>query len=562
MNERDKHDNKQVLPLDLNEETIPAIEQITAGIPGGFFIYHADGNEELIYANMATVKILGCDSLEEFKEYTGNSFRGLVHPDDLERVEKSIHSQISRSSEGLDYVEYRIRRKDGVIRWIRDYGRFVHTSLYGDVFYVFVEDATDRILKATGDTHTTQMAHALLDILRQLDYETTALSMVNELFCSSMWSMEFNELSEVVNIDWSDDFRTMLGYHDENDFPNTLEVWLDLIHEEDRDLVLSDFYGAINDRTGKNTYSTEYRLLTKHRGWRWFRVAGKMFRREDGTPITFLGILVDITRQKLSDEMLESQRKLLADALKQSHRAKQIRSTFLTNMSHNLRTPMNAITGFTTLAKMDIDDKDAASDYLDQIMYAANDLQALISDLLNVSQADSEDPDSNEAPCSLPDILLEMDAKVIAEIQERQLSLSVTYEALRHPNVICDRQQLYKLLMNIMGNAMKFTPPGGQISIILSELPGAPEGYGFYVFKIQDTGIGISKEKLEHIFEPRDWNHTESLEETHNMGMGMAITENIVENMGGTIRVESVEGEGTTFSVSIQFRLAEEDKEA
>lgn len=132
------HENRQIFSLELNEQTLPAIEQITDGMPGGFFIYHADGDEELIYVNQALINIFGCSSKEEFTEYIGGTFRSLVHPEDLQNVEESIYNQISMSSKGVDYVEYRIIRKDGATRWIRDYGRFVHTSLYGDVFYVFV----------------------------------------------------------------------------------------------------------------------------------------------------------------------------------------------------------------------------------------------------------------------------------------------------------------------------------------------------------------------------------------------------------------------------------------
>ena len=127
-------ESKRRLSLDLSEQSLPVIEQITEGMPGGFFIYHADGNEELIYANMAMVNICGCDSLEDFKEHIGGSFRGLVHPDDLQRVENSIQEQSGSSDKALDYVEYRMIRKGGSIRWLRDYGRFVHTELYGDVF--------------------------------------------------------------------------------------------------------------------------------------------------------------------------------------------------------------------------------------------------------------------------------------------------------------------------------------------------------------------------------------------------------------------------------------------
>jgi len=556
-----KNENKGMLQLDLNEQTLPAIEQITDGMPGGFFIYHADGNEELIYANRAMVGIFGCDSMEDFNEYIGGSFRGLVHPEDLEQVEKSIHSQVSMSSKGLDYVEYRIIRKDGVIRWIRDYGRFVHTNVYGDVFYVFVEDATERHLRELSDAHAVQMARERLEILKQLEHETTALRMVNEIFSSGMWSMEFNELGEMTSVNWSNEFREMLGYHDETDFPNVLESWSDLLYEEDKEHVMREYYDTIADYTGKKTYAVEYRLLTKDRGWRWFQAAGKLSRRADGTPITYVGIFVDITHQKLTDDALNTQRKLLEDALKQTQRTQQARNIFLRNMSHDLRTPMNAITGFTTLAKVYKDDKEAVEKYLDQIMSSADELQKLIDDLLEKSHIESGNININETPCALSDILWNLEAVVRAEAKARQLEVSISSENLVHGNVICDREQLNQALMNIMGNALKFTPPGGRVSVRLTEFQGAPAGYGFYAFKIWDTGVGMSKELLEHIFEPSERKCTTPNKGTQGMGLGLAITRNIVEKMGGTIRVESEEGKGTEVSVSLQFRLAGENKE-
>ena len=144
--------------LVLSEQTFPIIEQITTGMPGGFFIYHADGDKQLIYANQALFRIYGCESLEEFREYTGYTFPGLIYPEDVERVEGSIKQQIGAHDNDLDYVEYRIVRKDGTIRWIEDYGHFVYSDLYGDLFYVFVEDATEKYLKAMDDARTAQLA--------------------------------------------------------------------------------------------------------------------------------------------------------------------------------------------------------------------------------------------------------------------------------------------------------------------------------------------------------------------------------------------------------------------
>ena len=545
-----------MVPLDLNEQSLPAIEQITEGMPGGFFIYHADGNEELIYANMAMVGICGCDSLEDFKEHIGGSFRGLVHPDDLLRVENSIQEQIGSSDKALDYVEYRMIRKDGSIRWLRDYGRFVHTEVYGDVFYVFVEDATEQHLRALSDSRAIQMARERLEVMQQLEHETTALRMVHELLASGMWSMEFNERAEMTGVYWSDEFRAMLGYESEEDFPNVLESWSDLLHEEDRDRVLNEYYRAINDYTGKKTYNVDYRLLTKNQGWRWFRSAGKLSRRKDGTPISYIGIFVDITRQKSMDEALETQRRLLEDALKQAQRANRAKSVFLTNMSHDLRTPMNAIIGFATLAAMDVSDQAAVSGYLDQITASANDLLSVVSDVLDMSRMDRGDEAISETPCALADLLRELEKMTRSEARARQLELSVESEDLIHGNVICDRQQLNQALMNVLNNALKFTPAGGQISVVLTETAGAPPGYGFYEFRIRDTGIGMSKDFVGHMFEPFERERTSTQSGQKGVGLGMAITKSIVEMMGGAVSVESEEGRGTEITISLQFRLS------
>ncbi|HBA49821.1 MAG TPA: hybrid sensor histidine kinase/response regulator, partial [Lachnospiraceae bacterium] len=133
------------LALDEKEmELALCMKRFVDRMPGGFFVYHADGNEEIIYANEAMVRIFNCDTLEEFRKVTGNSFRGIVHPEDLEDVERSIRQQIEDSSYDLDYVEYRIITKDGGIRWIDDYGHFIHGDTVGDVFYVFAGDATEK----------------------------------------------------------------------------------------------------------------------------------------------------------------------------------------------------------------------------------------------------------------------------------------------------------------------------------------------------------------------------------------------------------------------------------
>ena len=215
--------------LILTEDTFPVIEQITAGMPGGFFIYRASGKEELIYANQALIQMYGCQDEKDFWSYTGGTFQGLVYPEDWERVSLIIRQQIVEEGRDLDRVDYRIIRKDGELRWIEDYGHFVHTGAYGDVFYVFLSDVTERTLRRLDEERVVRLTAERKNALVSLEHEATALKLIHEILRSGMWAMEFDEAGEMASVFWSDDFRRMLGYKNQADFPNRLESWSDLI---------------------------------------------------------------------------------------------------------------------------------------------------------------------------------------------------------------------------------------------------------------------------------------------------------------------------------------------
>lgn len=552
-----KYERKEQRSLILSEQTFPIIEQITAGMPGGFFIYHADEEERLIYANQALIQIYGCKSLEEFQEYTGYTFQGLLHPEDIEATQQSIKQQIFTHGSDLDHVEYRIVRKDGTVRWIEDFGHFVRTDLYGDVFYVFVEDATEKHFKAINDAQTVQLAQERLEALEALEHETTALKLVHEILSSGMWTMEFNRQGQMVRVFWSQDFRAMIGYKDEEDFPNVLSSWSDLLHPEDHDRVLREYYATIEDYTGRRLYNVEYRLLTKDRGYRWFQATGKLSRREDGTPITYVGMFVDITERKETDEKLQEQHKLLEEALVKAQRASQAKTMFLNNMSHDIRTPMNAIIGFTNLAATHLDNQELVRDYLSKITASSSHLLSLINDVLDMSRIESGRVVIDEAPCSLPQLLIDLQSILRADLDTKGLNFRMDGHALLHPYVICDQLRLNQVLLNILSNALKFTPAGGHISISAAERPGDAADSAVYEFCIQDTGIGMAPEFLEHIFEPFERERTSTVSGIQGTGLGMSITKNLVELMKGRITVESRQGQGSTFICTFPFRLSE-----
>ena len=552
-----KHERKDRRALILSEQTFPIIEQITAGMPGGFFIYHADENERLIYANQALIQIYGCKSLKEFQEHTGYTFHGLVHPEDIEETQRSIKRQIFTHGNDLDQVEYRIIRKDGAVRWIEDYGHFVHTDRYGDLFYVFVEDATEKHLKEINDAETAQLAQERLEALEALEHETTALKLVHEILRSGMWTMEFDRQGQMTSVFWSQDFRAMIGYQDEEDFPNVLSSWSDLLHPEDHDRVMKEYYATIDDYTGRRLYNVEYRLLTKDRGYRWFRAAGKLSRREDGTPITYVGMFVDITESKETDEKLQEQHNLLEEALVKAQRASRAKTMFLNNMSHDIRTPMNAIIGFTNLAAAHLDDRELVQDYLSKIAASSSHLLSLINDVLDMSRIESGRVTIDETVCSLPQVLQDLQSIIRADLETKGLNLCMDDGALIHPYVVCDRLRLNQVLLNILSNALKFTPAGGKISISAVERPGDTADTAIYEFCIRDTGIGMAPEFLEHIFEPFERERTSTVSGIQGTGLGMSITKNLVELMNGRIAVESRLGQGSAFLCSFSFRLSE-----
>ena len=388
----------------------------------------------------------------------------------------------------------------------------------------------------------------------QIAKEQAAMDNIHAAMGSGLWSMEFNEKAEMTSCTWSEVFRKMVGYESEEDFPNRIESWSELLDEEDKERTLKEYWDTVKDFTGEKNYNVEYRLHTKHAGCRWFHAAGRLSRREDGSPITFVGLFVDIDDEKKMEEQLEKQKADLEDALAAAQHANRAKSTFLNNMSHDIRTPMNAIIGFTSLAATHIDNKEQVQDYLSKITTSSNHLLSLINDVLDMSRIESGKVKIEEKETSLPEIMHDLKTIVQADITAKQLEFYIDTADVVNENVLCDKLRLNQLLLNLLSNAMKFTKPGGIVSVRILQKGNAPDGFASYDFLVKDTGIGMSKEFQEHVFEPFERERTSTVSGIQGTGLGMAITKNIVDMMGGTISVSSEEGKGSTFTVSLRFR--------
>ena len=258
-----------------------------------------------------------------------------------------------------------------------------------------------------------------------------------------------------------------------------------------------------------------------------------------------------VRREREQQEVLEA-------ALVEAQRANVAKTTFLNNMSHDIRTPMNAIIGFTTLALSHIGNRKQVEGYLGKILTSSKHLLSLINDILDMSRIESGKVKIEENEASLPEILHDLKTIVQADVKAKQLTFQVDTLDVTNETIICDKLRLNQVLLNILSNAMKYTGPGGTVSVRIIQTEASPEGYASYEFRIKDTGIGMSEEFLGHLFEPFEREKTSTVSGIQGTGLGLAITKNIVDMMNGTITVASEEGKGSEFVVSFRFRVKDE----
>ena len=263
----------------------------------------------------------------------------------------------------------------------------------------------------------------------------------------------------------------------------------------------------------------------------------------------------------MSDRTADKQvNQALSDAVAAAETANRAKSTFLSNMSHDIRTPMNAIIGFTTLAISNINDTGRVKDYLGKTLASSNHLLSLINDVLDMSRIESGKIHLEEVEVNLSDVLHDLKTIVSGQIYAKQLELYMDVMDVTDEDVYCDKTRLNQILLNLLSNAIKFTPAGGTVSVRVRQLAGKVRGCGQYEFRIKDNGIGMSQEFAKKIFEPFERERTSTVSRIQGTGLGMAITKNIVDMMGGTIEVQTAQGKGTEFTVCVPMRAQTEQR--
>ncbi len=806
----------------LNEESLSVIEQFGEHMPGGFFIYKADDSEELLYANRAVCRIFGCDTLEEFKELTGFTFRGMVHPEDYERVSAAIRAQIDEAQQELDYVEYRIIRRDGGVRWIEDYGHYVESDIYHGLYYVFISDITDKheqdesdravysaIIEALtrvydsvwliNDIETEQFelyrideemvhlmpAHVAVKITRFSEalafYSNLVLEEDRKRFLESVtidrivsntadkpiYSVPFRRVFEsgvrhyrlefarvdigngrkgivggfkdvdeevrkdeelqqslimrsaviealtrvydslwlitdvekqkfelyrideemshlmpahvAVNIEkFTDAFafysrlvleedrkRFLESVSVDNIVSNTADkliysvpfrrvfdtevrhyrlefarldlsggetgivagfknvdeevrkdqeiqqtlnlrsaviealtkvydsVWLindintqsfdlyridekmvhlmpanvavklktfteafafysNLVVEEDR----AEFIEAVRpenilmNTADKLVYSVPFRRIFEN-GIRYYRVEFARLDMGNGEMRIVAGFK-DVDDEVRKDQQIQQ---ALREAVESANASNKAKSDFLSSMSHDIRTPMNGIIGMTTIAANNLDDRDRVADCLRKIKDSSSHLLSLINEVLDMNKIESGKVELVEEEFNLAELIDSMLAMTRPQMQAHGHSFRVNIVNVEHEQVIGDSRRIQQVFVNIMSNAIKYTPDGGKISLSVRETPTRVQDFGHYEFVFEDNGYGMTEDFLKQLFEPFTRANDKQTAAIQGTGLGMTITRNIVRMMGGDINVESTYGEGSKFTVNIYLKL-------
>ena len=530
----------------LNEQNISVVQEIGSRMPGGFFIYKAEAPEELLYANQAVFNIFGCADLEEFKELTGYTFRGMLHPDDYEAVTESVNQQIAKSKEKMDYAEYRIIRKDGAVRWVDDYGHYAESETYGGLYYVFISDITEK-------------KEQLQKELNLRDSMVVALS-------SDYRSVFYVDLDEDDAVCYLEDKRyseaplqgervpflsTLTAYGNKNVEESYREGFMKFIQPDNirAELLKQPLiaYRYLSTADGKEVYTMLRMAGVRH-------VEDRADHRVHAIGLGFTDIDAEM-RETMAHQ------KALADALTAAEQANKAKTAFLNNMSHEIRTPMNAIIGLDSLALQNKNLPAETREYLEKIGESAKHLLSLINDILDMSRIESGQIVLRNEEFSFREMLEQINTMVQTQCREKGLKYECRMQGGISDAYIGDDMRLKEVLINILSNAIKFTEPPGGVTMTV-ERTGIFGDHSTLKFVIKDTGIGMDPAFLPKIFDPFSQEDSSRNSKYGSTGLGMAITKNIVEMMNGSISVESEKGKGSAFTVIVTLKNRPEQETA
>ncbi len=511
------------------------LETLFTSLECGVMVHTLDGSQ-VLSINPAALEILGYGCREDMMAGGFHMMADSVLEEDKEVLRQVITSLKNEGDSAS--AEYRVRHPDGKvlhvmgnIKLIRENGELVCQR--------FLLDVTEQKQKEQSERRRQEaLIHALsidYNLVCFFDLET------GEGHALRITGCPYGDLDEAFSgpLELS---KCMSRYIDNCVFPDDQDMMRETVSQDN----------LIQELSQRQIFYVNYRTNCKGaEDIRYFQMKVVRLDAEGESGRVVLGFRSIDEETKLELEKTN----LLKDALMQANRASRAKTVFLSNMSHDIRTPMNAIIGFTALAVSHIESRELVEGYLKKIMTSGNHLLSLINDVLDMSRIESGKLQLEEKPCSLPEILHGLRNIVLADVHAKQLELYMDTVDVVHENIVCDNLRLNQVLLNLLGNSIKYTGPGGMVSMRISEKPGAPEGFARYEFCIRDTGIGMSEEFVARIAEPFERERNSTTSGIQGTGLGMAITKNIVDMMNGTIDIKSKQNVGTEFTVCFTFKL-------
>ena len=507
-----------------------ALEAIFTTLDCGILNHSLDGSK-IRYINQTALDLLGYRSLEELMK-TGFE---MVAPSVLDEDKAVLRSAIQSLTEVGESasVEYRVLHPTGEVLHIMGNIKLLEEN--GERYYQrFLLDVTRQKLQQ-----------------REQERRQAALIQALSIDYSLVCAFDSNGVGQALRVDEEKNRLTGGAFEGTFTLEGCMQKYIDsLVYSEDQeDLRRALAPDILTQKLRENPlYDLRYRTQRADGVHYYEMKIVYVDAPEGGQMVLGLRSVDDSTRREME------QRHLLEDALAQASQASQAKSAFLSNMSHDLRTPMNAIIGFTTLALSHIGRREQVEDYLNKIMASGKHMLSLVNDVLEMSRIESGKTQLEEAPCRLSQVISDLGTMMQADAGAKNLSIHINADGIRTDAVLCDQLRLNQVLINIFSNAVKYTNPGGRVELTVTERSDPMPGYRGYEFRVKDTGIGMSPEFLSCIFDPFEREKTSTTSGIIGTGLGMTITKNLVDMMGGTIRIESELGVGTEVILYLALR--------
>lgn len=520
------------------------LNTITDAIPGGFKI--CENKTQFVYISPQLPRMFGY-SMEEFQNISNGDIYGCMYEGDRERVKNTFDNM---SSENESYtVKYRVVCKDGSVKWISDYGKNVIQRDGSEKYYSFVLDINEQeLLTELLEQERKQYRDALVqNAIYFYEFDVTE-GILTEEYVEKNGFNPFMAMGIEIPVKYDEFISKRMAYLKETKLGNGNNAILScqsIIDEYKRGntFIEWEMYGEMMD---------EYR-----------KSAALMYEDSYGHIHAFI-TCTDVTefrkKEIQSKADLEKAHEAAEAAYRVAERASQAKTIFLNNMSHDIRTPMNAIVGFTSLALSHADDEERVRDYLKKITISSNHLLSLINDVLDMSRIESGKVRIEENECNIVSLMNDLENLLKADVRSKSLNFTLSFFNIKNENIICDKLRLNQILINCVGNSIKFTKPYGDVGIKVVQKESTGKKYANFDFIISDTGIGMSKEFAEHIFEPFSREENTTISGIPGTGLGMSITKSIVNMMNGDIKVNSELCKGTEFVISLSFEIADSVK--